>query len=42
MVQIGDRPDSIELEDRPQGYDIELKDVTFGYREDQPILQVWP
>ena len=24
----------------PAGYDIELDDVVFGYREGQPILQV--
>lgn len=29
-------------EDRPQGYDIELRDVRFGYRPDQPILQARP
>ena len=39
-VQITDRPEAVELEDSESGYDIELKDVTFGYRADQPILQV--
>ncbi|EIE21768.1 ATP-binding cassette transporter [Coccomyxa subellipsoidea C-169] len=37
--QITDRPEAVELEDSESGYDIELKDVTFGYRADQPILQ---
>jgi hypothetical protein len=27
-------------EDQPQGYDIELQDVHFSYRTDQPILRV--
>ncbi len=39
-VQIRDGPEAVELEDSESGYDIELKDVTFGYRADQPILQV--
>jgi hypothetical protein len=39
-AQVVDRPGAIELEDSPNGYDIELKDVTFGYRPDLPILQV--
>ncbi|CAL8471750.1 g11292 [Coccomyxa elongata] len=37
--QVTDRPGALELEDSEKGYDIELKDVTFGYRVDQPILQ---
>ena len=39
-LQIVDSPGSVDLEDSERGYDIELKDVTFGYREDQPVLQV--
>ncbi len=40
-MQVTDRPDAVELEDSDKGYDIELKDVSFGYRADQPILQAW-
>lgn len=40
-MQVTDRPGATDLEDSEKGYDIELKDVTFGYRADQPILQVW-
>lgn len=39
-MQITDSPGAVELEDSDRGYDIELKDVIFGYRQDQPILQV--
>ncbi|KAL4420535.1 hypothetical protein ABPG75_010191 [Micractinium tetrahymenae] len=38
--RVRDAPDAISLpEDRPHGYDIELHDVHFGYRPEQPILQ---
>jgi hypothetical protein len=39
-LQIKDKPGRIELEDSESGYEIKLEDVRFGYREDQPILQV--
>lgn len=39
-VQVTDKPGAIELEDTGSGYDIDLDNVTFGYRPDQPILQV--
>lgn len=39
-MQVTDMPGALELEDSEKGYDIELKDITFGYRVDQPILQV--
>lgn len=38
--QVKDRPGAIALPESHSGYDIELKDVVFGYRPDQPILQV--
>jgi hypothetical protein len=41
-MQIKDSAEAVELQDSETGYDIELKDVTFGYRADQPILQVCP
>lgn len=37
--QVKDRPGAIALPESHSGYDIELKDVVFGYRPDQPILQ---
>ena len=42
MHQVVDSPGAVELQASPRGYDIELKDVTFGYRPDLPILQVAP
>lgn len=39
-AQVIDKPGAIELEDTGSGYDIDLQNVTFGYRPDQPILQV--
>lgn len=38
--QVADRPGAISLPHNSDGLDIELKDVVFGYRPDQPILQV--
>ena len=35
-----DKPGAMALPPAPAGYDIELDDVVFGYREGQPILQV--
>lgn len=35
-------PGAVALPVQPQGYDIELRDVHFAYRPDQPILQVRP
>ncbi len=35
-----DAPDAVPLPALPGGYDIELQDVHFGYRSDDPILQV--
>ena len=40
-VQIADRPDAVDLTPSARGMDIEFRDVTFGYREDQDILQVY-
>ncbi|KAK9825858.1 hypothetical protein WJX81_004932 [Elliptochloris bilobata] len=37
--QIVDRADVVELRPAARGMDIEFRDVTFGYREDQDILQ---
>ncbi|KAL4855557.1 ABC transporter B family member 25 [Chlorella vulgaris] len=38
--RVHDAPDAVPLpSDQPQGYDIELKDVRFSYRQDQPILE---
>ena len=39
-AQIADRPDAVDLTPSARGMDIEFRDVTFGYREDQDILQV--
>jgi hypothetical protein len=39
--QVTDAPGATPLMEQPGGYDIELRDVTFGYRQDQAILQVW-
>lgn len=39
-AQIADRPDALDLTPSARGMDIEFRDVTFGYREDQDILQV--
>jgi ABC-type transport system involved in Fe-S cluster assembly fused permease/ATPase subunit len=39
-AQIRDAPGAVDLPDSPGGYGIELHDVSFGYRPDQPILQV--
>lgn len=36
---IKDAPDAVPLPALPGGYDIELQDVHFGYRSDDPILQ---
>ena len=38
-VQVVERTDAGELT-AAQGMDIEFRDVTFGYRDDQDILQV--
>ena len=38
--QVADRPGATTLPQASSGLDIELKDVVFGYRPDQPILQV--
>lgn len=39
--KVGDRPGAAELpEGQGGGYDIELRDVHFAYRPDQPILRV--
>ena len=35
-----DRPGAVDLPPASDGLDVELKDVTFGYRDDQHILQV--
>lgn len=32
--------DAVPLPRRPEGYDIELQNVSFAYRPDQPILRV--
>ena len=34
------QPGAASLGDSKTGFDLTLKDVTFGYRPDQPILQV--
>lgn len=38
--QVLDRPGAIDLTDQPQGYDIELDNVTFGYGPGAPTLEV--
>ena len=38
--KILDRPGATDLEDEPQGYDIELENVSFGYRSGTPTLEV--
>ena len=37
--QIREPPQPLELEPSDHGYDIELDDVHFAYRPDQPVLQ---
>ena len=39
--QVTESADAEPLPPSKGGYSIELNDVTFGYRPDQPILQVW-
>lgn len=39
---VTESPDAEPLPPSQGGYSIELQDVTFGYRPDQPILQVAP
>ena len=38
--QVTEAEDAEPLPPSQGGYSIELKDVTFGYRPDQPVLQV--
>ena len=38
--QVVDRPGAVSLGDSKNGFDVTLENVTFGYRQDQPILQV--
>ena len=38
--QVLDQPHARELPEHAGSLDIELRDVVFGYRPDQPILQV--
>ena len=40
MGRLQDKPSAQELPPQHAGYDIELKDVVFGYRDEQLILQV--
>ena len=40
QCEVKDRPHAIQLPDSTSGFDLELNDVFFGYRPDQPILQV--
>ena len=37
--QVTESPDAEPLPSSQGGYSIELNDVTFGYRPDQPVLQ---
>ena len=39
--QVAELPNARPLPPSQGGYSIELDNVTFGYRPDQPILQVW-
>lgn len=38
-MSLQDRPNAVQLPASDGGYDIELRDVTFGYNTAQPILQ---
>ena len=40
--QVKDIINAIDLPPSKKGYDIRFKDVSFAYRDDQPILQVRP